>query len=395
MNSTFHSLWTLDPTVRFLNHGSFGACPRTVLDAQRDLQARLEREPVQFLMREAEPLLDASRVALAAFVGADPEGLVFVPNATTGVATALASIDDLAPGDELLVTDHGYNACRNAVDRHAARAGARVVVAHIPFPIASEDELVDAVLRAITPRTRWALLDHVTSPTALVLPIARLVRELRARGVETIVDGAHAPGMLPLDVAAIDAAYYTGNCHKWLCAPKGAAFLVTRADRRSRTLPLVTSHGANSPRTDRSRYLLEHDWGGTVDPSAILSIPGALQAIAAMLPGGWPAVMAHNHELALLARTRLAAALDTPADITPDALLGSMATLPLPLRDDAATASPFDEDPLQLALFERHRIEVPIMPWPALRQRFVRVSAQLYNDASDYDALGVALRAEL
>lgn len=404
MHAAYARHWTLEPSIRFLNHGSFGACPRAVLDAQSELRARLEREPVQFLVRHLEPLLDEARAVLAEFLGADPRGLVFLPNASTGVATALASIDDLAPGDELLATDHGYNACRNALDRLAVRTGARVVVAHLPFPVTSADALVDAVLSAVTPRTRWALLDHVTSPTALVLPIARLVRELRARGVETLVDGAHAPGMLPLDLRALDAAYYTGNCHKWVCAPKGAAFLVTRADLRARTLPLVTSHGANSPRTDRARYLLEHDWCGTSDPSAVLSIPAALRTMAAMLPGGWPAVMAQNHALALDARARLAAALGVEADVAPAELLGSMAALPLPAsqRTQSTPALIFDPlqvalvfDPLQVALYEKHRIEVPIIDWPALGQRFVRVSAQLYNDASDYDALGAALRAEL
>jgi isopenicillin-N epimerase len=395
MHPDLRAHWTLAPEIRFLNHGSFGACPRAVLDAQTALRARLEREPVQFLVRELEPLLDEAREALAAFVGADPQGLVFVPNASTGVATALASLEGLKPGDELLATDHGYNACRNALERLALRTGARVVVAHIPFPLASEDALVDAVLGAVTERTRFALLDHVTSPTALVLPIARLVRELRARGVETIVDGAHAPGMVPLDVEAIGAAYYTGNCHKWLCAPKGAAFLSTRADLRSRTLPLTTSHGANSPRTDRSRYLLEHDWCGTTDPTAVLSIPAALRTLAAMLPGGWPAVMAHNHALALDARARLAAALGISADVAPAELLGSMATLPLPASAQTSATAPLVFDPLQVALYEKHHIEVPIIDWPALGQRFVRVSAQLYNDESDYDALGAALRAEV
>lgn len=388
--------FTLDPAIRFLNHGSFGACPRAVQEAQAEHRARLERHPVQFLLREVEPLLDAARAALAPFVGADPAGLVFVTNATAGVATALAALDDLAPGDALLVTDHGYNACRNAIEHTAARAGASVQVARLPFAGADADAIVAAILAAVTPRTRYALLDHVTSPSALVLPIARLVGALRTRGVETIVDGAHAPGMLPLDITAIDAAYYTGNCHKWIAAPKGAAFLVTRADRRARTLPLVTSHGANSPRTDRARYLLEHDWCGTHDPSAVLAIPAALRTMGALLPGGWPALIAHNRALALEGRAILAEALGIREPLPDPALLGAMATLPLPeSRWDAAPRDPNALfDPLQVALYERHGIEVPIIPWPALGARFVRVSGQIYNDASDYHALADALRAE-
>src|SRR5947207_3485434 len=197
-------LWPLDPAVTFLNHGSFGACPRAVLDAQARWRADLEAEPVRFLHRELEGRLAAARAALGAFVGADPDDLAFVSNATPGVNTVLQSLD-FAAGDELLVTDHGYNACRNAVERVAARTGLRVVVAAVPFPIEGPDQVVEAVLGSVGSRTRLALLDHVTSPTGLVFPIERLVSELAGRGVDTLVDGAHAPGMLPLDVEGLGA----------------------------------------------------------------------------------------------------------------------------------------------------------------------------------------------
>src|SRR5437899_2272875 len=196
MPSDLARFWTLDPAVTFLNHGSFGACPRPVLEAQQRLRERLERQPVRFFVRDLEPLLDDARSALAAFLGADPEGLVFVTNATTAVNAVLRSLA-LAPGDQLLVTDHAYNACRNALDFVAAAAGARVVVVPVPFPLASADAVVEAVLAQVTPHTRLALLDHVTSPTGLVLPIERLVRALAARGIDTLVDGAHAAVPLP------------------------------------------------------------------------------------------------------------------------------------------------------------------------------------------------------
>jgi isopenicillin-N epimerase len=381
--------WPLDPAVTFLNHGSFGACPRVVLEAQRRLQEELEAEPVRFLSRELEARLDAARAALAAFVGADADDLAFVPNATAGANTVLRSLA-FAPGDEILVTDHGYNACRNAVEAVAGRSGARAVVATVPFPIEKPDRVVEAVLARVTPRTRLALLDHVTSPTGIIFPIARLVAELAARGVDTLVDGAHAPGMVPLDVTAVGAAYYTGNGHKWLCAPKGAAFLHVRRDRQAAIRPLSISHGANSPRTDRSRFRLEFDWSGTDDPTPYLLVPVALRHLGQLLPGGWPEVMATNRALALDGRRRLAAVLSIPPP-SPDEMIGSLASLPLPDGGAPPAATSPRRDPLQDALFERFRIEVPVMVWPAAPRRLVRVSAQLYNAPAHYERLAAAL----
>jgi isopenicillin-N epimerase len=383
-------VWALDPAVAFLNHGSFGACPAPVLEAQQRLRQEMEREPVRFLGRELEGRLDAARAGLGAFLGAEPDDLAFVPNATTGVNTVLKSLA-FGPDDELLTTDHLYDACRNALEFAARRAGARVVVAPVPFPLDHEQRVVDAVLGAVTRRTRLALLDHVTSPTGLVLPLGRLVAELARDGIDTLVDGAHAPGMLPLDLRALGAAYYAGNCHKWLCAPKGAAFLHVRHDRQAGIRPLVLSHGANSPRADRSRFRLEFDWTGTHDPTAYLAVPEAIRVLGAALPGGWPALMARNRALALAARRRLAEALGL-APPCPDAMIGSLAAVPLP---DADRPMPPRRDPLQVALLERFRIEVPVIAWPASPGRLLRVSAQLYNTPEQYlrlaDALGTLL----
>jgi len=239
------ALWPLDRDVVFLNHGSFGACPSAVLRQQAALRDELEAEPVRFLSREIDDRLAAARKALAAFVGADPDDLAFVVNATSGVNAVLRS-RVFAANDELLVTDHAYNACRNTLNFVAERSGARVVVVTIPFPVGSPGEVVDAVLARVTPRTRLALLDHVTSPTGLILPVERLSAALRGRGVDVLIDGAHAPGMLPVNLSALGATYYSGNCHKWLCAPKGSAFLWTRRDRQLDVRPLTISHGANA-----------------------------------------------------------------------------------------------------------------------------------------------------
>jgi isopenicillin-N epimerase len=392
--------WTLDPTVTFLNHGSFGASPAPVLAVQRAWRDRLEREPVTFLDRELEGHLDRARDALGAFLGGDPAGLAFVPNATTASNAVLRSLR-FEPGDELLTCDHEYNATLNTIRAAANRHGARVVLAALPFPTTGEEELIDAVLAAVTPRTRLAVLSHVTSPTALVLPIERLVRELDARGVDTLVDGAHAPGMVPLALDALGAAYYTGNGHKWLCGPKGAAFLWVRADRQEAIHPTIVSHGANATRTDRPRFRLEFDWVGTGDPTAALTLPAAIDWLAGLEPGGWPAVMAANRALALEARDRLVAVLGSPTP-APDALIGSMAAVPIPgLRTDAEAAWLHEE------LFDEDRIEVPVVPWPVPGARpsptdpprsvLVRVSAQRYNDSGDIgrlvDALGRRLTA--
>ncbi|MGZ5444056.1 MAG: aminotransferase class V-fold PLP-dependent enzyme [Thermoanaerobaculia bacterium] len=384
--------WTLDPSITFLNHGSFGATPRVVLEKQIGYRAQLEREPVRFFVRELETMLDAARAELAAFLGADPAGLAFVPNATAGVNAVLRSLD-LDKFDELLVTTQEYNACRNALEYVANLAGAKIVVADVPFPIASPDIVVERVLEKVTGRTRLLLIDHVTSQTALIFPVERIVRELAERGIDTLVDGAHAPGFLPLDVEAIGAAYYAGNLHKWVCAPKGAAFLYVRENRRAGVRPAIISHGANSPRRDRSRFLIEFDWTGTFDPTPWLCVPDALRFVASLLPGGWISVVQRNHELALEARDLLCATLriDRPA---PDEMLGAMAALPLP--DGTQSDAPaLYGDPLQDKLLFDHHIEVPIVPWPAPPKRLLRVSAAVYNTRADYERLAEALTREL
>ena len=384
-------LWALDPRVVYMNHGAFGSCPRPVLDYQRKIRERLERQPIQFFVRDIEALLDDARGALAKFLGADPEGLVFVPNATAGVNTVLRSLR-FKRGDELLVTDHEYNACRNALNFIAGQSGARVVVAKVPFPLRAKEEVVEPVLSRVTPRTRLALLDHVTSQTGLVLPIQTLVRKLARDGVETLVDGAHAPGMVPFNLRKLGATYYTGNCHKWLCAPKGAGFLHVQRERRQSIRPLSISHGANSPRADRSRYLIEFGWTGTTDPSACLSVPEALQFVGSLLPGGWAAVMRRNRALTLAARALLCETLQIELPC-PDEMIGSLAAVPISDGTDAKPPkSPLYLDPLQERLCTRHRIEVPIIPWPAPPKRLLRISAQLYNSLPQYERLAMALK---
>ncbi len=384
--------WPLDPGVTFLNHGSFGSCPRAVLAFQHGLRDRMEAQPVQFFMRDLEPMLDAARQRLAGFLSTSPETLAFVPNATTGVNTALAAMaPSIGAGDELLTTDHEYNACANALRFTAERAGAAVVVAPVPYPLKSKGEVIDALRRHTTHRTKVLLLDWVTSPTAVVLPVEEIVAEWSARGVEVLLDAAHVPGMLPMDLDALGRAglkWCTGNLHKWVCAPKGAGFLWVREDQQGKTRPLVISHGANAWRTDRSRYRLEFDWTGTDDPTAWLSVPTAMDTIGAMLEGGWDAVRAANHALALRGREILCEALG--AEVTcPGSMVGSMAAVVLP----RARSCKWDAWATQGRLVREWAIEVPVNPWPTEDDRLVRVSAQLYNHEGEYRRLAEALVA--
>jgi isopenicillin-N epimerase len=394
MKSEYASLWALDPECDFLNHGSFGACPSAIRERQAALQEEIERQPVRFFARDLPERMEGARDALARFVRAESAGLAFVRNATTGVNTVLRSLR-FAAGDELLVTNQEYNACRNALDFVAARWGARVVVVPLPFPVSGPDEVVDRVLEHTTPRTRLALIDHVTSATGLVLPVARLVAALEQRGVDVLVDGAHAPGMLDLDLGKLGAAYYTGNCHKWMCTPKGAALLYVREDKRRLVRPLTISHGANLDTEGTTRFRLEFDWVGTEDPTAYLMIPEVIAYLGEVVPGGWAGLREHNRALALRARDVLCARLDvaTPA---PAEMIGALAALPLP---DSPYPPPRDDvlvgDRLQRRLREGYGFEVPVTYWPGAPKRVLRVSAQLYNDLTQYERLAEALVTEL
>jgi isopenicillin-N epimerase len=387
------SPWDLDPAITYLTHGTFGACPRSILEAQRALVAELEANALRFLDREFEVRLDAARAAVAAFLNADPEGLVVVPNATTGVATVLESLR-LRPGDELLTNDHEYNATLNALATVAERARGRVVRVSIPLPIRHPEQVVEAILAGVTPHTRLALISHVTSPSGLVFPIETIVRELDRLGVDTLVDAAHAPGQVPVDMNALGAAYWTGNGHKWLCGPKVAGVLHVREDRRSGVLPLVTSHGRNDPRSDRPQLWKEFDWQGTGNPTAFLALPGAIELVGGLQPGGWLGHMAANRALVLAGRDLLDERLGLEP-IAPDSMVGSMASIALPIAPGEATTGA-----LTTSLALEDRIEVPVGPFPVRAARepgaapshaLLRLSAQRYNQPADYERLADAL----
>ena len=386
MNYAQH--WDLDPDVQHLNHGSFGACPRVVLEAQQELRAYIEQNPMRFYHRELEERIDEARSVLAEFVGSEPENLVFVRNTTMAVNSVLRSLA-LRAGDELLVTDHEYRASRNALDFVAARSGAKVVVAKIPFPLASPQEVLDILLTHASDKTRLLLCDHITSATGLVLPIQEIVRAFDELGIDTLVDGAHAPGQLPLCLDQLGAAYYTGNCHKWLCTPKGAALLHVRPDRQE-IRPLSISHGATIESKGRSRFWLEFDWTGTDDPTALLTIPHAIRFFRELLPGGWNELRRRNRELLLFGRTLILDALGTQAPC-PDDMLASLAAVVIPSSDELSVPDSLGFDPLQIELATEHKIEVPVFAWPSPACRILRISAQLYNHKAQYAKLAEVL----
>ena len=369
-------LWLLDPAATFLNHGSYGACPRAVLAAQRRWRDRLEAQPVRFMQDLLPGALRDSGAALAGFLGAGAEDLVFVENATSGVNAVLRSLI-VGPGDEILTTSHVYPAVRNAIRQICGGAGAVPIEVPLPFPLHSSQQVVDAIATALGPRTRLVVIDAITSPTAVMMPVAEIAARCRAAGVRLLVDAAHAPGMIPLDVPALGADWVTGNAHKWLFAPKGCAFLWARKAAQDGLHPVVISHGLGHG------FAAEFDWVGTRDPSAWLTVGAALDFWRAL---GGPALMARNRALADEAARMLADAWGTEIG-APAGMRGAMAAIRLPLPGPAERETALA---INRRLWAEHRIEVPVMAFAD--RLWARISAQAYNDFDDYRRLADAVR---
>ena len=365
----------LDPDITFLNHGSFGACPRAVFERYQEWQLELEREPVLFLARRLEALLAEARAALGEYIGADPDDLVFVPNATSGVNVAAWPLG-LRTGDEVLSTNLEYGALDLTWEHVCGDFGARYVRVPVPLPIGGEEEVLETIWARVNDRTRVLYLSHHTSGTALTLPVAELCRRARERGIVTVIDGAHVPGHLPLNLRELDPDFYAGNCHKWLCAPKGAGFLYVRREFQHNVHPLVFSWGYEG---DDPTFLARHEKQGTRDPSAYLTVPYAIEW---QVSRDWDVVRERCHRLARRAAAELGLSPVVPD--TRHGLYGQMVSLQLP--DDA----PSD---LQERLFDEHRIEIPVMD--RISPRLIRASCQGYNDEADLERLKAALDALL
>ena len=384
--------WTLDPKTVFLNHGSFGATPTAILDEQRRIRALMEEDPVRFFEREYLGLWDDARRALSEFVNADVDGMAFVSNATQGINTVLRSLR-LQPGDEIIVPDHSYQACWNAVDFVTERSGAKTVVVEVPFRVEGPQEVLDIIMGAVTDRTVLALIDTVTSPTGMRMPFEELTVQLQSRGVDVLLDAAHGPGIVPLDLSELAPAYCTGNCHKWLCSPKGSAFLHIREDRKHLVRPLNISHGASFEGDAQEKFEFEFAWPGTQDPSAWMCIPKAIEYLGGLVEGGWPEIMRRNHALAIEGRGILCEALGTSPPF-PDSMVSALASVEITTEGEVGPMS-LEGDPFHNLLLDEYGIQVPVMPWRHHGVRYIRISAQLYNHEDEYRYLAEALGLSL
>ncbi|MBU1334136.1 MAG: aminotransferase class V-fold PLP-dependent enzyme [Alphaproteobacteria bacterium] len=370
--------------VVFLNHGSFGACPRPVFAAYQNWQLELERQPVEFLGRNLTETMRQPRIALAAELGTVPENIVGLTNATLGLNIVAQSLD-LKPGDQILTTDHEYSALEKTWAYVARRTGAEIVVVKIPMPLTTEAQFTDTVIAGMTDRTRVLFLSHITSPTALLFPIDRSIAEARKRGIWSVIDGAHTPGHIKLELDALGADFYSGNCHKWMMAPKGSAFLHARPEVQGLINPLVISHGwtANSKEPGakgafgNSPFIDELEMQGTRDPAPWLTVPAAL---AYRRDNDWPSVQAHCHALAQDTARRLGELTGLAPLSAPEFCAPQMVAMPVP---------DCDVDAIKDALLDKYSIEIPVFRWQDTC--IVRLSVQGYNSKPQMDLLLTAL----
>jgi isopenicillin-N epimerase len=370
-------LFLLRPDVTYLNHGAFGACPRPVFETYQQWQVELERHPGEFLGRRFAELMSWARSRLADYLGADPADVVYVTNATTGLNVVARSIP-LEPGDEALATDHEYGAIQRTWRYACETRGARYVEAAVPVPVTSAADVVEAIWSRVSARTRVLCVSHITSPTALIFPVAELCRRARRAGILTVVDGAHAAGQIPLRLDEIGADVYAANCHKWMCAPKGAGFLHARREVQPLLSPLVVSWGWHAEAPGPSRFLDEQQWQGTRDIAAWLAVPAAIDF---MRDHGWPDRQRACHALARVARHTITSLAGLPP-LSPDSpdWFAQMVSLPVPLPDAQAA---------RRRLHEAFGIEVPVFSWNG--HALLRVSVQAYNTQEDINRLVGAL----
>ena len=388
------AVWPVDPSRVQLNHGSYGVTPEYVRARQSELRDRIDRDPPRFFVVDLERLADRARESLAAFVGCPAADLTFVTNGTFAVAAAVRSYEDeLEPGDEIVVTDHEYNATFNELRRLCDRTGAVLRIARVPLPLSGPDGVVESVVSLLSQRTRFTLVSHIASASSIVMPVERIAAACRERGVDVILDGAHTPGQIPIDIAALSPTFYVGSCHKWLCTPKGSGFVYCPPERQAKVRPPAESCRVHNDRPDRAHFLADFDYVGTGDYTANLVIPDAIEHLGSQLPGGWDELYRRNHELAIAGARVIRERCGLP-ETAPESMFGSMVSLVLP--EDPSPGRPCQHDhALWDAISDRHGIQVPVWPFSPVADRVMRVSAHLHNEIGQYELLAGALAAEL
>lgn len=383
--------WALDASIVYLNHGSFGATPKRVLEKQAAIQKLCEYEAIDFFVEKLQGLVDESKQYLAEFVGTDTNNIVFVNNTTEGVNTILNSITTHA-GDEWLITNHNYGACINALKHYAKRNSCKVNIANIPYPVFSPQEIIDSVCNAITPNTKLALIDYVTSASAIIFPVKEIIQLLKAKGIKVLIDAAHAPGMIDFNIEKLQPDFFVANCHKWICSPKGSAFMYVAPEHQSQIFPLVISHFNDSALGSKAHWANQFMFSGTRDYSAFISVKDALQIMPEIAETDWDGIRARNHELVWLAANKIAGVfgLELPCK---EEMVGTICNIPMP--DGQKPERSFNTNTrLKKDLMEKYRIEVPIFIFPNAPKQWLRISAQLYNSMEQYDYLINCLKKE-
>jgi len=373
-----------------LNNGSYGVTPTVVGAAQRELQRRLEADPVRFFKSDLEFYADDARQALARFVNVRAEDLALVPNGTFAVATVLNNLD-LSPGDEILITDHEYMATMNELGKVCRATGAKVVAAKVPFPEVTPEAVVESVVGAMTDRTKLVMVSHIASASAIIMPVKSIVAAAMARGIESFLDGAHTPGQIDLDIGDLDPTYYAASCHKWLATPKGTGFMYTSPSKQDGFKPMVLSCREHEKRDDRKAYLCDFDYTGTNDYTGNLVVPVSIAHMGAQLPGGWDELRQRNHDLVVHGAGLICEAIGIE-QVVPESMIGSMVGIPLP---GVCEPGSLMGEGLWDRLYLNHGIQVPIWDLPGIHGRVMRVSGQLYNSVGDFELLAGALKSEL
>lgn len=381
--------WPLTADKVYLNHGSFGATPTAVLQAQSAYQLAMEAEAIVHFIDELPQLITTSKQALARYVHADANNIAFVPNTTTGINTILSGMPKQA-GQHWLTTNHAYGACASAFKHYALLNGCAVNVANVPYPIQNEAQILQAIADAVTPQTTVALIDFITSATATIFPVAAIIKHLQSKNITVIIDAAHAPGMVDFSIENLAPDYLVANCHKWICSPKGSAFMYVAPQHQPHIYPLVISHYNDTAIGTAANWSNQHLWQGTKDYSAYLAVKDALDYLPTLVNGTWATVMAHNHHLVVQAANLIANTLGVALP-TPVSMVGSICCIPMP--NGAAPSHKFHSNTaLKNTLFNKYNIEVMVTQFPAAPTQWLRISAQLYNSMAQYEYLTMCLQ---